>query len=171
MAGEPNITVVGNLTADPELRFTPQGKAVASLNLACTPRRKVDGSWKDGDTMWYRVTVWEQYAENVVESLLKGARVVVVGRLSCRKWETREGEERTSWEISADEVCPSLRFATAAVRKLERGTGGYNSTEDPWAVSLREDPTEPASNAGAGGGRQPWQNEPPFVHRTPLPAV
>src|SRR3978361_198089 len=128
MAGETVITVIGNLTNDPELRFTPNGAAVASFTVASTPRTfdRQSNEWKDGDTLFLRCTVWRQAAENVAESLHKGTRVIVQGRLKQRSFETREGEKRTVVELEADEVGASLRSATARVSKASRGasTGG-----------------------------------------------
>jgi single-strand DNA-binding protein len=126
MAGETVITVIGNLTTDPELRFTPNGAAVASFTVASTPRTfdRQSNEWKDGDTLFLRCTVWRQAAENVAESLHKGTRVIVQGRLKQRSFETREGEKRTVVELEADEVGASLRSATAKVSKANRGGGG-----------------------------------------------
>ncbi len=128
MAGETVITVIGNLTNDPELRFTPNGAAVASFTVASTPRTfdRQSNEWKDGDTLFLRCTVWRQAAENVAESLHKGTRVIVQGRLKQRSFETREGEKRTVVELEADEVGASLRSATARVNKSGRGGGGAN---------------------------------------------
>jgi single-strand DNA-binding protein len=121
--GDINITVVGNLTADPELRFTPSGQAVANFTVASTTRflDKQSNEWRDGDTVFLRCSVWRQYAENVAESLSKGMRVIVTGRLKQRSYETREGEKRTVFEVDVDEVGPSLTRATA---KVTRTTGG-----------------------------------------------
>jgi single-strand DNA-binding protein len=127
MAGETVITVIGNLTSDPELRFTPNGAAVASFTVASTPRTfdRQSNEWKDGDTLFLRCTVWRQAAENVAESLHKGTRVIVQGRLKQRSFETREGEKRTVVELEADEVGASLRSATARINKAARtGSGG-----------------------------------------------
>ncbi len=126
MAGETPITLVGNLTADPELRFTPSGAAVANFTVASTPRQfdKQSNEWKDGDTLFMRCSIWREAAENVAESLHRGARVVVTGRLVSRSWETPEGEKRTVMEMQADEVGPSLKYATAQVTKAQRGGGG-----------------------------------------------
>ncbi|MDN5915903.1 MAG: single-stranded DNA-binding protein [Pseudonocardia sp.] len=125
MAGETVITVVGNLTADPELRFTQSGAAVANFTVASTPRTfdRQSGEWKDGDALFLRCNVWRQAAENVAETLTRGARVVVQGRLRQRSFETREGEKRTVVEMEVDEVGPSLRYATAKVNKVSRGGG------------------------------------------------
>ena len=126
MAGETVITVVGNLTADPELRFTPSGAAVASFTVASTPRTfdRQSNEWKDGETLFMRCSVWREAAENVAESLSKGMRVLVQGRLVQRSFETREGEKRTVVEMQVDEVGPSLRYATAKVTRTQRGGGG-----------------------------------------------
>ncbi|HNV11956.1 MAG TPA: single-stranded DNA-binding protein, partial [Propionibacteriaceae bacterium] len=123
MAGETIITVVGNLTGEPELRFTPSGDAVANFTVASTPRTfdRASNEWKDGEAMFLRCSLWRQAAENVTESLTKGMRVIVTGRLKSRSYETREGEKRTSFEIEVDEIGPSLRYATA---KVTRTTGG-----------------------------------------------
>jgi single-strand DNA-binding protein len=171
MAGETTITVVGNLTADPELRFTPSGAAVASFTVASTPRTfdKASGEWKDGDALFMRCSIWRQAAENVAESLTRGARVVVTGRLKQRSFETREGEKRTVVEMDVDEVGPSLKYATAKVNKVSRGGGGGGfggggggggggqsapPADDPWGSA------PPASSGGGGGGG--FDEEPPF---------
>jgi single-strand DNA-binding protein len=148
MAGETPITVVGNLTADPELRFTPSGAAVANFTVASTPRNfdKQTNEWRDGEAMFLNCSVWRQAAENAAESLTRGMRVIVSGRLKARSFETREGEKRTVFEIDVDEVGPSMKYATAKVTKTSRsGTGGgYQSGggDDPWA-----------SNQGGSGGQ------------------
>jgi single-strand DNA-binding protein len=155
MAGETVITVVGNLTADPELRFTPSGAAVASFTIASTPRTfdKNSNEWKDGDALFMRCSIWRQAAENVAESLQRGMRVVASGRLKQRSFETREGEKRTVVEMDVDEVGPSLRYATAKVNRTQRGSssgGGFG-----------------ASGTGGGGGGggapadDPWGSAPP----------
>ncbi len=129
MAGETPITLIGNLTADPELRFTPNGAAVANFTVASTPRTfdRQTNEWKDGDAMFLNCSVWRQYAENVAESLQKGTRVIVSGRLKSRSYETREGEKRTVFEIDVDEVGPALRYATAKVTRTQGGGGGGGS--------------------------------------------
>ena len=144
-AGDIAITVVGNLTADPELRFTPSGAAVASFTVAATPRMldKATNEWKDGDAVFMRCSVWRQAAENVAESLQKGTRVIVTGRLKQRSYETREGEKRTVMEMEVDEVGPALKYATAKVNKVQRGGGSFGgdsggsspsgASDDPWA--------------------------------------
>jgi single-strand DNA-binding protein len=126
MAGETIITVVGNVTADPELRFTPSGAAVANFTVASTPRTfdRQTGEWKDGEALFMRCNIWRQAAENVAESLTRGMRVMVTGRLKQRSFETREGEKRTVVELEVDEVGPSLKYATAKVNKVSRGSGG-----------------------------------------------
>src|ERR1700759_3697389 len=126
MANETVITVVGNLTADPELRFTPSGAAVASFTIASTPRTfdRNSNEWKDGDALFMRCSIWRQAAENCAESLQRGMRVVASGRLKQRSFETREGEKRTVVEMDVDEIGPSLRYATAKVNRTQRGSGG-----------------------------------------------
>ena len=164
MAGETLVTVVGNLTTDPELRFTPSGAAVANFTVASTPRTfdRQSGEWKDGDALFMRCNVWRQAAENVAETLTRGARVVVQGRLRQRSFETREGEKRTVVELEVDEIGPSLRYATAKVNKASRsgggggGFGGGGQADDPWA-------SPPASSGGgAAGGDGGFSEEPPF---------
>ena len=154
MAGETIITLVGNLTADPELRFTPSGAAVANFTVASTPRTfdRQTSEWKDGDAMFLNCSVWRQAAENVAESLTKGMRVVVQGRLKSRSYETREGERRTVFEIDVDEIGPSLRYATAKVTRSTRqgssqGTGwskDRSAGTDPWAQQSSHTTDEPA---------------------------
>lgn len=126
MAGDTQITVVGNLTADPELRFTPSGAAVANFTVASTPRQfdRQTNEWKDQETLFMRCSIWREAAENVAESLTRGTRVVVTGRLVSRSWDSPEGDKRTVMEMQADEVGPSLKYATAKVTKAQRGTGG-----------------------------------------------
>ena len=155
MAGDTVITVVGNLVDDPELRFTPSGAAVANFRIASTPRTfdRQANEWKDGDALFLSCSVWRQAAENVAESLQKGMRVVVQGRLKQRQYETREGEKRTVVELDVDEVGPSLKYATAKVARTTRqgGGGGYSGGgasgggDDPWASAA------PASGQGGGG--------------------
>ncbi|MGO4187699.1 single-stranded DNA-binding protein [Pseudarthrobacter sp. TAF60_1] len=127
MAGETTITVIGNLTNDPELRFTPSGSAVANFTIASTPRTfdRQSNEWKDGETLFLRAAVWREAAENVAESLTKGMRVIVSGRLKSRSYETKEGEKRTVIELEVDEIGPSLRYANAKVNRTQRsGAGG-----------------------------------------------
>jgi single-strand DNA-binding protein len=169
MAGETIITVVGNLVDDPELRFTPSGAAVANFRIASTPRTfdKQSNEWKDGDALFLSCSVWRQAAENVAESLQRGMRVVVQGRLKSRQYETREGEKRTVFEIEVEEVGPSLKYATAKVTRANRsgggGGGGFGGgaaggsaggapADDPWAT--------PAPQQGGGyGGQQGGGNQ------------
>ena len=132
MAGETTITVVGNLTNDPELRFTPSGSAVANFTIASTPRTfdRASNEWKDGETLFLRASVWREAAENVAESLTKGTRVVVQGRLKSRSYETKEGDKRTVMELEVDEIGPSLRYASAKVTRTQRSNnGGGNGGE------------------------------------------
>jgi single-strand DNA-binding protein len=144
--------LVGNLTDDPELRFTPNGAAVANFRLAVTPRVRDGDSWKDGETSFFRINVWRQQAENVAETLQKGTRCIVVGRLRTRSWETPEGEKRSVTEVEADEIGPSLKFATAKVERSSRGgSGGGGGGGGDWAGSA----------AGASKGGQ-FNDEPPF---------
>jgi single-strand DNA-binding protein len=154
MAGETPITVIGNLTADPELRFTPSGAAVANFTVASTPRTfdRQSNEWKDGEALFLNCSVWRQAAENAAESLQRGMRVIVSGRLKARSYETREGEKRTVFEIDVDEVGPSLKYATAKVSKTTRagggGGGGFGGGDDPWASGGS---TGAAQGGGQGG--------------------
>lgn len=133
MANEPVISVCGNATNDAEIRFLATGAAVASFSLACTPRMKKGDQWEDGETVFYRVTAWRQMAENVGESVRKGMRVVVTGRLKVRTYE-KDGERRTSVEIDAEHCGPDLRYATATVAKIQRSSGDTTGgSQDPWA--------------------------------------
>jgi single-strand DNA-binding protein len=140
MATDNTVVVVGNLTDDPELRFTPQGVAVANFRLAVSRRMKDEsGQWKDGETSFFRISCWRQLAENVAESLTRGSRTMVAGRLRMRQWETQEGEKRSVVEIEADEVGPSLKWATAKVEKTSRAGGGGgggrdNGASDEWGT-------------------------------------
>jgi len=192
MAGETTITVIGNLTNDPELRFTPSGSAVANFTIASTPRTfdRQSNEWKDGETLFLRAAVWREAAENVAESLTKGMRVIVTGRLKSRSYETKEGEKRTVIELEVDEIGPSLRYANAKVNRTQRsggqgGFGGGNSggfggggfgggqggnqggnTGGSWGgnqPAAQDDPwaTPGVSNAGGGWGNGP-DSEPPF---------
>jgi single-strand DNA-binding protein len=160
MAGETIITVVGNLTADPELRFTPSGAAVASFTVASTPRTfdRQTNEWKDGDALFLRCSIWRQAAENVAESLQRGMRVIVQGRLQQRSYETREGEKRTVVEMQVDEVGPSLRYATAKVNRGQRGaSGGFGADNSGSSGPPADDPWGSAPAAPAG-----YSDEPPF---------
>lgn len=136
MAGETTLTIVGSLTADPELRFTPSGAAVANFTVAANPRFFKDGEWKDGDPLFLRCNIWRQAAENVAESLTRGARVIVTGRLKQRSYETREGDKRTVMELEVDEVGPSLKWSVAKIAKASRSGGNGSSTpaDDPWST-------------------------------------
>ena len=177
MAGDTTITVVGNLTDDPELRFTPSGAAVAKFRIASTPRfmDKASGQWKDGEPLFLACNIWREAAEHVAESLNRGSRVIVTGRLRQRSYETREGEKRTVIELEVDEIGPSLRYATAKVQKAVRsggGGGGFgasgggggqqggggNNFDDPWATAAPAAGARPA----AGGGTGNFDDEPPF---------
>src|SRR6187397_372834 len=153
MAGETTITLVGNLTADPELRFTPSGAAVASFTIASTPRQfdRNTNEWVDGEAMFLRCSIWRQAAENVAESLQRGMRVVAQGRLKARSYETREGEKRTVMELDVEEVGPSLKYATAKVTRVTRGGGGggFGGGDDPWA-------SQPAAPQGGGASQGSW---------------
>ena len=172
-AGDTTITVVGNLTADPELRFTPSGAAVANFTVASTPRiyDRQSGEWKDGEALFLRCNIWREAAENVAESLTRGSRVIVTGRLKQRSFETREGEKRTVVEVEVDEIGPSLRYATAKVNKAGRGGGGGGGFgggssgggggggSRAAATQTNEDPWGSAPASGSFGGSD---DEPPF---------
>ncbi|MCV7742687.1 single-stranded DNA-binding protein [Micrococcus luteus] len=194
MAGETVITVVGNLTADPELRFTPNGAAVANFTVASTPRTfdRQTNEWKDGEALFLRCSVWREAAENVAESLTKGMRVIVQGRLKARSYDDRDGNRRTSWELDVDEVGPALRFATAKVTRAQRGGGGggqqgggfggapagggFGGNSDGGFGGAQQGggwggqqqgggqaaPQDPWSGGGGGGWDTPSSNEPPF---------
>jgi single-strand DNA-binding protein len=160
-AGDTQITIVGNLVADPELRFTPAGQPVATFRVASTPRYmdRETNEWKDGDSLFLTCNVWRQAAENAAESLQRGMRVIVSGRLRQRNYETKEGEKRTVYEVEVDDVGPSLRNASAKVTRANRSSGGFSGgqgggnqgssgsgrAEDPWA-------------SDSGG----YSDEPPF---------
>lgn len=148
MAGETPITLIGNLTADPELRFTPSGAAVANFTVASTPRTfdRQTNEWRDGDAMFLNCAVWRQAAENVAESLQKGMRVIVSGRLKSRSYETREGEKRTVFEVDVDEIGPALRYATAKVTRTSSGGGGGGGNGGGGGGGGR--------SSGGGGGNQ-----------------
>ncbi|MCX6432252.1 MAG: single-stranded DNA-binding protein [Actinobacteria bacterium] len=161
-AGDVTITVVGNLVADPELRFTPSGAAVANFRVASTPRvlDKATNEWKDGESLFITCNVWRQYAENVAESLTKGMRVIVTGRLKQRSYETREGEKRTVVEMDVDDVGPALKSATAKVNRVQRegggGFGGGAGGGSSSAPASNDDPWASGPSGGAGF------DEPPF---------
>jgi single-strand DNA-binding protein len=164
MAGETIITVVGNLTADPELRFTPSGAAVASFTIASTPRTfdRASNEWKDGEALFLRCSLWRQAAENAAESLTRGMRVIASGRLKQRSFETREGEKRTVIELDVDEIGPSLKYASAKVNRTQRGSssGGFGSSASgsDGSSGASDDPWGSAPAAGSGG----FTDEPPF---------
>ena len=169
MAGETVITVVGNLTSDPELRYTQNGLAVANFTIASTPRNfdRATNDWKDGEALFLRASVWREFAEHVAGSLTKGSRVIATGRLKQRSYETKEGEKRTSIELEVDEIGPSLRYATAQVTRAAssrdsgggapRGGGGQVA-EEPWAASA------PADSSGGDVWNTPgnYTDETPF---------
>lgn len=141
MAGDTTLCIVGNLTADPELHSTANGHAVANFTVASTPRKfdKATDKWVDGDALFMRCSIWRDAAEHVAESLVRGARIIVQGRLKQRSFETKEGEKRTVVELDVDEVGPSLRYATAKVQKMDRNGGGggqvTNPAPDPWETA------------------------------------
>jgi single-strand DNA-binding protein len=161
VAGDTVITVIGNLTADPELRFTPSGAAVANFTVASTPRTfdRQTNEWKDGEALFLRCNIWREAAENVAESLTRGARVIVSGRLKQRSFETREGEKRTVVELEVDEIGPSLKYATAKVNKASRsgggggGFGGGGGSRQPAAA-------QSGGSGGSAGGDDPWGSAP-----------
>ncbi|MHA7179597.1 single-stranded DNA-binding protein [Arthrobacter sp. MDB2-24] len=185
MAGETVITVIGNLTNDPELRFTPSGSAVANFTIASTPRTfdRQTNDWKDGETLFLRASVWREAAENVAETLTKGTRVVAQGRLKSRSYDTKEGEKRTVMELEVDEIGPSLRYASAKVTRTQRSGGGNgggfggnsggnsggngsNSGSGWGGGQPAQQPAEDPWGAPSGGNSQGWGNgadsEPPF---------
>lgn len=168
MAGDTQITVVGNLTSDPEMRFTQSGAAVANFTVASTPRsyNKQTQQWEDGEALFLRCSVWRQLAENVAESLTKGMRVIVQGNLKQRSYQTKEGENRTSYELDVQEVGPSLSWATAQVQRNERkqgggqqqGFGGQQQSQGGFGGGQQQQEPWSQSPAGFGGG----ESEPPF---------
>jgi single-strand DNA-binding protein len=172
MAGDTVITVIGNLTADPELRFTPAGAAVANFTVASTPRTfdRNSNEWKDGEALFMRCNIWREAAENVAESLTRGSRVIVSGRLKQRSYETREGEKRTVVELEVDEIGPSLKYATAKVNKASRGGGGagggFGASNAPAGgrpqSSAGDDPWGSAPQASGSFGGSRTDDEPPF---------
>ena len=172
MAGETVITVVGNLTSDPELRYTQNGLAVANFTIASTPRTfdRASSEWKDGEALFLRASVWRDFAEHVASSLTKGSRVIASGRLRQRSYETKEGEKRTSMELEIDEIGPSLRYATAAVTRAAGGGGAgaprgggsqFGGNDEPWAQSA---PAQPQ----AGGGADVWNTPGSYGDDTPF---
>jgi len=192
MAGETVITVIGNLTADPELRFTPSGSAVANFTIASTPRTfdRPSNEWKDGEALFLRASVWREAAENVAETLTKGMRVIAQGRLRSRSYDTKEGERRTVMELEVDEIGPSLRFASAKVTRTQRsgggnggfgngngGGGGFSNAPQQSAPAQAPRQQQPQQGGGwnapaadpwstggnnGGGWGNPGADEPPF---------
>ena len=181
MAGDTVITLVGNLVDDPELRFTPSGAAVANFRIASTPRTfdRQSNEWKDGEALFLTCNVWRQAAENVAESLTKGMRVIVQGRLKQRSYETREGEKRTVFEVEVDDVGPSLTFATAKVNRTPRGGGGggggsygggggggggggRGQSDDPWASAAPAGASADRGGSWGGNNSGGSSDEPPF---------
>jgi single-strand DNA-binding protein len=170
VAGDTVITVIGNLTADPELRFTPSGAAVANFTVASTPRifDRQTNEWKDGEALFLRCNIWREAAENVAESLTRGSRVIVQGRLKQRSFETREGEKRTVIELEVDEIGPSLRYATAKVNKASRsgggggGFGGGGGSRQPAQTPAGGTGDDPWGSAPASGSFGGGDDEPPF---------
>src|ERR1700712_4560868 len=187
MAGETVITVVGNLTSDPELRYTQNGLAVANFTIASTPRTfdRASNDWKDGEALFLRASVWREVAEHVAGSLTKGSRVIVTGRLKQRSYETKEGEKRTSIELEVDEIGPSLRYATAQVTRSSGGSGGGGGRgqvgggnsgssggggggrprcqppSDPWGAPA-------GGSSGGGGGNDGWSTPGAYDDETPF---
>ena len=155
--GETPITVVGNLTDDPELRFTPQGVAMARFTIASTPRAydNATGQWKDGTALFLRATAWREIATNIAESLTKGMRVVVTGRLVQHNWKTEQGENRSMLGLDVDEVGPSLRFATAKVTKAQRNGNPGTRPADEWSTAAPAAPGGEWAGAPAGGSTEP----------------
>lgn len=174
MAGETIITLVGNLTDDPELRFTPSGAPVANFRVASTPRTfdRQTGEWKDGDPLFLSCAVWRQAAENAAESLQRGMRVIVTGRLKQRSYETRDGQQRTVVELDVDEIGPSLKYATAKVTRTQRSGGGFGGQAgpaggDPWSTAPAGQPAGGQAGGPSAPQGDPWAggepaDEPPF---------
>lgn len=172
MAGETVITVIGNLTADPELRFTPSGSAVANFTIASTPRTfdRQSNEWKDGEALFLRCSIWKEAAENVAESLTKGMRVVAQGRLKSRTYDTKEGDKRTVMELEVDEIGPSLKYANAKVNRTQRAggqqqsnQGGNQQGQQQQQGSWNGQQSQPGQQANTGGwGNGSSANEPPF---------
>jgi single-strand DNA-binding protein len=174
MAGETTITVIGNLTNDPELRFTPSGSAVANFTIASTPRTfdRQSNEWKDGETLFLRASVWREAAENVAESLTKGMRVIVSGRLKSRSYETKEGEKRTVIELEVDEIGPSLRYANAKVNRTQRSggggagngaQGGFGGGNSGGGFGGGQGGNQGGNTGGTWGGNQPAAQEDPWA--------
>jgi single-strand DNA-binding protein len=171
MAGETIITVVGNLTADPELRYTQNGLPVANFTIASTPRTfdRQANEWKDGEALFLRASVWREFAEHVAGSLTKGSRVIATGRLKQRSYQDREGQNRTSIELEVDEIGPSLRYATAQVTRAAGGGGQGRQqaqvADEPWSTPGS---AAPASGAGAAGGADAWSAPGAYGDDTPF---
>ena len=168
-AGDTQITIVGNLVADPELRFTPAGQPVATFRVASTPRVRdaASGEWRDGDSLFLTCNVWRQAAENVAESLQRGMRVIVSGRLRQRNYETKEGEKRTVYEVEVDDVGPSLRNASAKVTRANRSSGGFSGGQGGGGQGGGGQGGQ--NSSGSGRAEDPWasdsggySDEPPF---------
>ena len=176
MAGETIITVVGNLTADPELRYTQNGLPVANFTIASTPRNfdRQANEWKDGEALFLRASVWREFAEHVAGSLTKGSRVVATGRLRQRSYQDREGQNRTSIELEVDEIGPSLRYATAQVTRAASGSGGGGgggqqsrpqvAAEEPWSTPG----SSSGGNSNSGGGADAWSTPGNYGDDTPF---
>lgn len=171
MAGETIITVVGNLTADPELRYTQSGLAVANFTIASTPRSfdRASNEWKDGEALFLRASVWREFAEHVASSLTKGSRVIAQGRLKQRSYETKEGEKRTSIELEVDEIGPSLRYATAQVtRSASSGSSGGQSGQRSGAAPVADEPWGAPAGAAPASGGDVWNTPGSFSDDTPF---
>jgi single-strand DNA-binding protein len=173
MAGDTVITIIGNITGDPELRFTPSGAAVANFTVASTPRQfdRTSNEWKDGETLFMRCSVWRDAAENVAESLQRGTRVLVSGRLKSRSYETKEGEKRTVIELDVDEVGPSLKYATAKVNRTQRGNGGGGFNSGGQSNQSNQGGGSTGGNTGGSGGQgapavDPWATGSPAPANT-----
>lgn len=160
MAGEPPITLIGNLTGDPELRFTPSGAAVANFTVACTPRTldRQSNEWKDGETLFISCAVWRQVAENVAESLTRGSRVVVTGRLKARSYDDRDGNKRTVFECDVEEIGASMRYATLKISKTSRSDGGGGGGQQFGGGGNQGGGNQGGGYGGGQGGQQndPW---------------
>lgn len=167
MVGETTITIVGNLTADPELRYTQGGLAVANFTVASTPRTfdRQANDWKDGDALFLRCSAWREFAEQIAGSLTKGMRVIASGRLVQRSYDDRDGNKRTAYELQVDEIGPSLKYATAQVVRVQRGQGGrtvQGQAEEPWAASSPSDVWNGTGTTGAGAD-DVWNTTPNYT--------
>jgi len=172
MAGETIITVIGNLTADPELRYTQNGLAVANFTIASTPRTfdRQANEWKDGEALFLRASAWREFAEHVAGSLTKGSRVIAQGRLKMRSYETKEGEKRTSTELEVDEIGPSLRYATAQVTRAQSSRGAAGGVQEQWAAAppAQEQWAASAPADPALGGADVWTTPGSYNDETPF---